>query len=181
MSSLHPITDSPEKAISLPWYIVHTCSRHECKVSSGLTKKGFEVFLPTVKVRSRRRDRLRMIEVPLFSGYLFLHSDLKDFDYYHVLRQEGVVRILGVNGQCTPVPEETVKSIRILVNSGQPISPWPKLLPGRRVRIIEGPLAGASGSILRLKKGKSRLVVSVDLLGRSLCAELSEESVEVEI
>ena len=71
-------------------------------------------------------------------------------------------------------------SIRTLVSSGQPVFPWSKLVPGKRVRVVDGPLAGASGVILRLKEGKSRLVVGVELLGRSVCAELAEETVEVD-
>ena len=174
------LTELPDKNPNPPWYVVHTCSRHEPKVEMGLSRKGVEVFLPTVKVRSRRRDRVQMLEVPLFPGYLFVHTDLRDFDYHHILRQDGVVRILGSKGQHTPVPEDTVDSIRTLVNSGQPVFSWSKLAPGKRVRVVDGPLAGATGVILRLKKGKSRLVVGVELLGRSVCTELAEESVEVD-
>jgi len=141
--------------------------------------KGLGVFLPRVMVRSRRRDRVRMLEVPLFPGYLFVHTDFSYSDYYHIIRQDGVVRILGIKGQFTPVPEETVASIMTLVNSGQPIFTWSKLAAGKRVRVIDGPMAGASGVILRLKKGNRRLVVGVELLGRAICAELAEETVEV--
>jgi len=163
-----------------PWYIIHTHSHHEVRVKDGLAMKGLEVFLPRRMVRSRRRDRLRMLEVPLFPGYLFVHADLSHSDnYYHIVRQDGVVRILGIKGQFTSVPEETVASIRTLVNSGQSILPWSKLEPGKRVRIVDGPLAGASGVILRLTKGNRRLVVGVELLGRSVCTELAEETVEV--
>lgn len=163
-----------------PWYVIHACSRHEVKVEVGLKRKGVEIFLPRVKVRSRRRDRVQMLEVPLFPGYLFVRSFLHESDYYNIIKQNGVVSILGIKGQYTPVPEETVTSLRTLVNSGQPVFPWSKLTPGKRVRVVDGPLAGASGVILRLKKGKSRLVVGVELLGRSLYAELAEETVEVD-
>ena len=179
-NQLLPWPAPSEQRLTLPWYVVHTCSRHEALVQTGLTRKGLEVFLPRVTVRSRRRDRLRMLQVPLFPGYLFVHTDLSDGDYYHIIRQEGVVRILGIRGQYTPVPEDTVTSIRTLVNSGQPLLPWARIEPGRRVRVVDGPLAGATGIILRLKKGNKRLVVGVELLGRSVCAELAEESVEVE-
>ena len=162
------------------WYVIHTCSRHEFKVKMGLSRKGLEVFLPEVTVRSRRRDRVQVLQVPLFPGYLFVHTDLDYFDYHHILRQDGVVRILGIKNQLIAVPEDTVDSILTLVSSGQPVFPWSKLVPGKRVRVVDGPLAGAQGVILRMKKGKSRLVVVVELLGRSVCAELAEESVEID-
>ncbi len=176
----YQLPNPKEHQQSLPWYVIHTYSRHEVKVEHGLMHKGLEVFLPRVKVRSRRRDRVQMLEVPLFPGYLFVHSGLDKSDYYHIIKQEGVVRILGNKAQCTPVPDYTVESIRTLVSSGQPVFPWAKLAPGKRVRVLDGPLAGARGVILRLKKGKSRLVVGVELLGRSVCAEIAEDSVEID-
>src|SRR5665648_497989 len=90
-----------------PWYVIHTCSRHEPKVEMGLSRKGLDVFLPKVTVRSRRRDRVQMLEVPLFPGYLFVHTELGDFPYYHILRQDGVVRILGIKGHYTPAVSYT--------------------------------------------------------------------------
>jgi transcription termination/antitermination protein NusG len=178
-SNLLPLATLWEKLPEL-WYVVQTCSRHEVLVEGGLTRKGLEVFLPRVKVRSRRRDRLQMLEAPLFPGYLFVHTDLNDWAYYSIIKNQGVVRILGIKGQFTPVPEDTVASLRTLVNSGQPIFPWSKLTPGKRVRVVEGPLTGAIGVILRNKQGKMRLLVAVELLGRSVCAELAEETVEVD-
>lgn len=175
-----PVPAPSEELPNVQWYVIHTCSRHEVKVEAGLIRKGLEVFLPRVTVRSRRRDRLQMLQAPLFTGYLFVHTDLNDWAHYNIIRNQGVVRILGVKGQYTPVPEETVDSIQVLVNSGQPIFPWSKLTPGKEVRVVDGPLKGAKGVILRYKLGKSRLVVGVELLGRSVCAELAEETVEVD-
>jgi transcriptional antiterminator NusG len=177
---LLPLPKPLENVLNLPWYAVHTGSRHEVIVATGLARKGFEVFLPRITARSRRQDRVRMLEVPLFPGYLFVQTDLIDLNYSRILRQNGVVRILGTREGYTPVPEETVIDIRTLVTSGQPIFPWAGLVSGKRVRVVDGPLAGAQGVILRSKKGKNRLVVGVELLGRSVCAELAEESVEID-
>lgn len=160
------------------WYVIHTRSRHEAKVEWGLQARGLEVFLPRITVRSRRRDRFQLIAVPLFSGYLFVHTDLSPWAYDGIIRHHGVVSILGSKGRCTPVATETVASIRSILESGKPFYPWPRLASGRRVRVVDGPLVGATGVILRLKKGKSRLVVGVELLGRSVCVELAEETVD---
>jgi transcription antitermination factor NusG len=120
-----------------------------------------------------------MLEAPLFPGYLFVHTELNDQAHDKIIRNQGVVRILGIKGQYTPVAEETVASLRVLVNSGEPVFPWSKLTPGKRVWVAEGPLRGAIGVILSNKRGKRRLLVAVELLGRSVCAELAEETVEV--
>ena len=162
------------------WYVIHAYSHHEAKVELNLQGKNIETFFPRVTVPSRRRDRKLLINVPLFPGYLFVHTDLNDWAYNNIIRNPSVVRILGSKGQCDEVPNETVASIQKLLNSGQPVFPWAKLTPGKRVRVVEGPLAGATGVILRRKQGKRRLVVGVELLGRSVCAELAEEAVEAD-
>lgn len=174
------LQEPAKQGLNLPWYIVHTCSRHEVVVENALARKGLEVFLPKLMVRSRRRDRLQLLEAPLFPGYLFVHTDLDDWAYSSIIRNRGVVRILGIKTEYTPVPEETVVSLRTLVNSGQPIFPWSQLQPGKHVRVTDGPLKGATGVILRYKPGRSRLVVGVELLGRSVCAELAEETIELD-
>jgi transcription termination/antitermination protein NusG len=178
-SNLLPLP-TPWKTLPDLWYVVQTCSRHEVLVEAGLTRKGLEVFLPRVKVRSRRRDRVQMLEAPLFPGYLFVHTDLSDWAYYSIIRNQGVIRILGIKGQFTPVPKDIIRSLRTLVDSGQPVFPWSKLTPGKRVQVVDGPLMGAIGVILKNKQGKRRLLVAVELLGRSVCAELAEETVEVD-
>jgi len=143
----NPLSLPAQSENFLSWYIIHTASRHEVKVADGLTKKSLEVFLPRVMVRSRRQDRFRMLEMPLFPGYLFVHTDLGFSDYDCIIRQDGVVPILGITGHFTPVPEETVASIRTLANSGLLIFPWAKLETGKRVRVVDGPLVGAVGII----------------------------------
>jgi hypothetical protein len=92
------------------------------------------------------------------------------------MRTIGVVRILGTKGHCTPVPEDTITSLRTLLNSGQPVFPWSKSAPGKHVSVLEGPLMGAIGVIRRNKTGKRRSLVAVELLGWLLVAGLAEET-----
>jgi transcription antitermination factor NusG len=162
----------------LAWYVVHTRSRHEAKVQSGLEARGLEIFLPRITVRSRRRDRHQLLEMPIFPGYLFVHTDLSPWVYDSIIRHHGVVRILGSKGRCTPLSPETVLSIQSIMESGRIFDPWPRLGPGQRVRVVAGPLCGVVGAIWRCKPGKRRLVVGVELLGRSIAVDLEEECVE---
>jgi transcriptional antiterminator NusG len=147
-------------------------------VELGLQARGLEVSLPRITVRRRRRDRFQLLEVPLFSGYLFVHSILSPPAYYHIIKQPGVVCILGSKGRYTPVSAETVASIQTVQESGRSFSPWSKLVPGRRVRVVAGPLGGAVGTIWRGKPARRRLVVGLELLGRSVAVDLEEECVE---
>ena len=160
------------------WYVVHLRSRHEAKVQSGLESLGLKVFLPRITARSRRRDRFKLLEVPLFPGYLFVHTELGPRVYEGIIRHQGVVRILGCNDCCTPIAPLTVTSIQSILESGRAYFQWPRLVPGRRVRVVSGPLHDAIGTIWRRKPEKHRLVVGVDLLGSSLAVDVEGDCLE---
>jgi len=161
------------------WYVIHARHQHEAKVELALQRKGLEVFLPRITVRSRRRDRKLLLQVPLFPGYLFVQSSLDHQSYYEIIKQKSVVRLLGgKSGFPTPVPAEVVASINAIVDSFQPYYPWPYLQSGKKVRIMDGPLAGSVGVIVRTLDKKRRLVVAVELFQRSVAVELEEEVVE---
>ena len=97
-NNLLPLPTPWEEFPTSLWYIIHTRSRHEVKVEADLTRKGLQTFLPKLMVRSRRRDRLQILETPLFPGYLFVRTDLNEWAHYNINRTFGVVRILGIKG-----------------------------------------------------------------------------------
>jgi len=160
------------------WYAVYTRSRHEEKVYTGLKNKDFEVFLPKAETWSRRKDRRKKIWIPLFPGYIFVQSQLDNYSYHDILKTVGVVRIIGIKGHPTPIPEEEIVSLKLIVNSGQPVFPHDYIKTGDRVTVIDGPLEGAVGTILRAKSKKDKLVVSIPLLQRSIAVEMHEWAVK---
>jgi transcriptional antiterminator NusG len=160
------------------WYVIHTGGNHETKVETNLQRIGLEIFLPRMAVFSRRRDRKKVLQVPLFPGYVFAHVQLSYETYCHIIRSPGVVRILGWNGRFYPVLEETIESIRIMLASQRSYYPWESLKRGQRVRIMEGPLSGAVGIVERINEKRRRLVVMVELLSRSVAVDLENEAVE---
>ncbi len=159
------------------WYAVHTRSRHERMVCTALMSKDFHVFLPERVTWSRRQDRRKQISVPLFPGYLFVSPNGRLENLHEVKCTRGVVRILGVNGLPLPVSLREVESLRLLVASGELCRPVSYLVPGNRVRVLDGPLTGAEGMILR-HGGKKRLIVSIELMQRSVAVELPECQLE---
>jgi transcriptional antiterminator NusG len=160
------------------WYVIYTNSRHEIQVGGRLRKIGLEIFLPIINVLSRRRDRKQMIDVPLFPGYLFVHTSLEEQAYYEIIRQPGVVRILGYAGRQTPVPTEVIESIQKILASSRPYDPLAHFKVGQQVRILDGPLAGTIGVLRKVRGKKRRLVVGVELFQRSVAVELDDETVE---
>jgi transcription antitermination factor NusG len=160
------------------WYVIHARCHHETKVEAALQQKGLEIFLPRITVRSRRQDRRVFLNVPLFPGYLFVQTALDSSAFHEIIKLPGVVRLLGLHGHPKPLRPEQVDSIKAVVESDRPYYPWAYLSQGRQVRIMEGPLAGTIGIILRRRENKQRLVVAVELFQRSVAVELEDEAVE---
>lgn len=159
------------------WYVLHTKSRFENVVSDGLTKKSIEVFLPKIKVRSKRRDRKLMIQIPLFPGYLFVKSALKPNEHIEIVKTVGAVRIVGNKDGPIPVPVETVESLKIMVKSDHSILTGSRFKKGDPVMVIAGPLAGITGTFARYR-GKGRVLVNIEALGQFAGVEVNEEDIE---
>jgi transcriptional antiterminator NusG len=160
------------------WYAVHTRSRHEKKVETELKGKAVEVLLPLYETLSRRRDRKKTIELPLFSGYLFVRIAPDRDRILEVLKVNGVVRILGkTSTELYPVPESQIYAVQKLVQSDLLISGHPYIKEGSQVRVKAGPLKGTEGILLE-KRGRHRLIISVDMLQQSVSTEISMNEVE---
>lgn len=157
------------------WYAIQTRSRHEKVVRDQLAAKGITHLLPLWRKRSVWKDRIKVIEVPLFGGYLFCYFALPD--RIAVLETVGVARIVGISGKPVPVPEEQIAAVRTMVEQRLLYDPHPYLAEGMRVRIKRGVLIGAEG-ILIAKKQKHRLVISVDLIQQAVAVDV--DSVDVE-
>jgi transcriptional antiterminator NusG len=164
---------------SLPlWYCLHTRSRHEEVVFHHLEDKRIFSFLPRLEVWSRRKDRRKKIQKALFPGYVFVHEVLDPHHRLEILKTPGVVRILGNERGPVAVPDIQIESIQTILGGKSAVSPFPYLKEGQIVRVVEGPLKGCEGFLLKIKEGKEKLVISVDLLQRSVAVEIDGGSVE---
>lgn len=171
------------------WYAVWTRSHCERLVAEQLSAKGFAPFLPEVstrlrsqssggQARSARTGESRFVQTPLFPGYLFVRDAMNKTRYIELLKVRGIVRVLEDGWtRLTPVPDADIDAIQRLVESGVPVFSHPHLRQGDRVRVIEGPLSGVEGVFVEDKQHKGRLVLSIDLLGRSVAAEVNAEDV----
>ncbi len=160
------------------WYAVHTRSRFEQKVYDGFCGKSIEVFLPKAQVMSRRKDRRKKILIPLLPGYVFVHSDLEPEEYWDIIKTVGVVRMVGFEGKPVPAKEEEISSLMILDGTDRTVQNRTYMKSGDRVMIMEGPLKGLVGFYLRHKGQSDKVVVSVELLHRSLAVEIEGWALE---
>jgi len=160
----------------MKWYAVHTRSRHEKQVDLFLSERGIETFLPLVHTLSRRRDRKKYVDIPLFSGYLFVCAErerLNDVKY-----TRGVTRIIGTDLDApTPIPDKQILDIKSIMESAAKLDPFPYLEKGRMVRVKSGPLKGLEG-ILVERKGHYKLVIRIDLLQKGAAAEVYISDIE---
>ncbi len=159
----------------MSWYVIHTRSRHEYKVHSGLIQKNLNTFLPQIESWSKQKDRKKKMLTPLFPGYIFAEaSPLDNETKLTILKTPGVVRILGKkeNSEPIPVPDNKIDAIRRFVNTKAEIFTiqFPKL--GEPARIIDGPFAGIEGTVVKRNVEKELFVISIELLQRSVAIQL---------
>lgn len=155
------------------WRVLWTRSNCEQMVYDQLAPKGFELFLPTVEAWIRRGGVRRRERTPLFRGYLFLRHGVDKATYLEVRKARGLVGILGERwDRLEAITDPDMAAVRRLVHSELPIFPYPYLRNGQRVRITHGPLADVEGILVRGNPKTGLLVVSVDLLQRSVAVHL---------
>ena len=157
----------------MPWYAIWTRSHCERLVADQLSAKGFSPFLPEMRVWSKRSGTSRVVRLPMFPGYLLLRYPIEKRSYIEILKARGVVRILeGGWTRLTPIPDHEVEAIQRVVEAGVPVFPYPYFREGDRARVTQGALSGLEGIFIKDKSRKGRLVLSIDLLGRSVAVEV---------
>jgi len=157
------------KVSDLPWFALQVRAKHEKGVAEYLCGNGFESFLPLYECRKRWSDRIKVVDTPLFPGYLFCR--LNPHNRLPILKTPGVIQIVGSNRVPVAVDKKEIQAIQTLVTSGVPNKPWPYLKVGNHARIESGPLRGLEGVLVQFK-GNHRLVLSVTLLQRSVAVEI---------
>ena len=162
-------------AHELRWYAAYTSAKREKRVAAQLGARQLEYFLPLYASLRQWKDRRVILQLPLFPGYVFVRMALRDRS--QVVEIPGVARLVGFNGRPAPLPEEQIAALRNSLATGVRAAPHPLLTVGRKVRVKRGPMAGLQG-ILKKRKNRARLVVSLELIQRSMVVEMDEENVE---
>jgi transcriptional antiterminator RfaH len=160
------------------WYAVHVRSNQERTTAAFLADREVELFFPTYRVISKRQDRRATVTKPLFAGYLFVHLNLGSPAKIEVLKAPGTVRIVGFGKAPTPVSDDTISSLRILVGNGDDrVRPHPLVKAGQRVEVNDGPFSGATGVLCEGEKDKEKFVVEIQFLGRAVSVPITKEQV----
>jgi transcription antitermination factor NusG len=158
------------------WYALYTNPRHEKVVARQLNERCVENFLPLYRTWHRWKDRRKQVELALFPGYIFVR--IEEQSKLQVLKTPGAVNLVSFNGKLAALPESEIEALRNALDNEICAEPYPFLRVGRKVRVVRGPMAGAEG-ILARKKDKYRVVISVEVLMRSVALEIDGTDLEV--
>ena len=157
------------------WFALTAKHQHEANVARLLGAKGLSVFHPTFSTLHQWRDRKKLLELPLFPGYVFFAES--HHKRSEILSTPGVFSIVSFGNQPAQIPSEELDGIRRASESGRSLQPHDFLSEGDRVKVKRGPLAGLCG-ILQRHKDSYRLVISIELLGRAAAVEIDAVSVD---
>jgi transcription antitermination factor NusG len=173
---LPELTTSRESHFSEPsWYAIYTRHQHEKVVAQILTNKGLKAFLPLCETTHHWKDRTKALWMPLFPCYVFLNGGLEH--RLQILTTPGIHGFVSYGGQPAAIPDTEMEAIRRVLENGVRVEPHPFLKYGDRVRIKSGALAGIEGILVR-KRNLSRLVLSVEMLGKAASMEVDAFQVE---
>lgn len=163
-----------DRSAAAKWYALYTCPRHEKHVAEQMRQRRVACFLPLYRSVRRWKDRRKELELALFPSYVFVH--IAPQDRLSVLRLPGAVRFVSANGHPVPLPDGEVEFLMNGLFGGSRAEPHPYLRIGRRVRVTCGPFAKAQGFLVR-RKDRFRVVLSLDLLRRSVSVEVDESDI----
>jgi transcription antitermination factor NusG len=162
----------------LSWFALYVQVNHEKEVLKRLQQKSFDCYLPLMECWSRRQDRRKKVQLPLFPGYIFVHTVLDNYTNVNILKTPGSVCVLRSSEGPLPIPDVQIESLKTMLGSTLPLTPHSYLKEGDWVRVVRGSLEGCVGILLRQNPRKGRLVVSIDIIQRSVSVELNVEDVE---
>jgi len=168
-------TETTQSQPDCVWHALYTRHHHEKSIARTLTGKGFTVFLPLYAAPRRWKDRIKIVTLPLFSCYVFIQGGLQR--QLDILTTPGIHGLVCSAGIPAIIPPREIDSIRQAVERCVKIEPHPFIHRGDLVRVRSGPLTGIEGILVR-KKNFSRLVLTVELLGKSAAVEVDVAIVE---
>ena len=154
------------------WYAVYLRSKFEKRTCNQLQKRQVECFLPLVEELRIWSDRKKMVRVPLFPGYLFVRIDLSN--RLTVLEADGVVKFVGIRDHPSPVPEEPIKWVQIVVGYPETVRREEFFSAGELVEVTAGPFRGIRGFVMRSRK-TTRVVISVESIAQAISVEVAPE------
>ena len=160
------------------WYAAQTKPHKEFMARDALARlEHVEPFLPVLNV-DPVNPRARKVR-PFFPGYLFFEADLEQVGISAVQWTPGLARVLGVEGEPSPIPTHVIQEIRARVSEAQEeAGSGGRFQHGDLVRVTTGPFEGFEGMFDTRLGGKTRARILVEFLGRLTAAEVDVRNLD---
>ncbi|MEA2077118.1 MAG: UpxY family transcription antiterminator [Candidatus Marinimicrobia bacterium] len=158
------------------WYVLRVRPRHEKVVAERLSE-NYEIFLPLLKKINKWSDRVKCIEIPLFSGYLFIKTAINM--RYYILEEQGVSAFVQFGNKPAIIRDEEIQTILLMLKNSESLKVENgfKFTQGDAVRITRGVFAGIEGKVLK-NKNQIRLYISIEQLGKIISVEIDKNSLQ---
>ena len=168
---LFPANLPADQASQRQWLAAYTMARHEKRIAEHLAQRNIDFFLPLYKsVHKWNNGCRKLVELPLFPSYIFVYLAFEE--RRKALQVPGLCYFVAFQGRPAVLPQPEIERLREALVNGLRMEPYPYLQIGRWVEICAGPLQGFRGIVLR-KQGLTRVVISVDLIERSVSVHAS--------
>jgi len=155
------------------WYAIYCKSRHESRVHERLVTQGIKNYLAECETKVMWGARVRRVHKNLLPGYVLVHGVIDARVYLAILQTEGVVKFVGKSWpRLSWIPDEQVRSLQLLLRAQIAFEEVPFWSSGEIVEVAAGPLCGVRGRVTNANNEKQRVVISIDLLQRSLMVEI---------
>ena len=151
------------------WIAVYTKARHEKVVHEQLDKKNIEVFLPLIRSKRRWSDRIKWVNIPLFSSYVFARIELKN--HLYVLQTTGVHHIIRFKDEIAVIPNDQIQAIKLMLEGGYTPESTDYFVVGDEAEIIVGPMKGIKGIISRID-GDDKFVLKIDAIKHAIIVHI---------
>lgn len=168
------LPNSDKKDLTKRWLVGYTTPRAEKQVYEKLLKQGYTVFLPLAKASRRWSDRIKIVEIPLFTSYIFVKAN--SHEIYESLRNTpGLIRYLYMEGKFAEVSDKEIDNIKKFLSKteGYQFS----FEENQTVEIKDGVLKGRRGVVTKL--GKDKLQLKIEQFGWVVKAEVFKTQAKV--
>lgn len=164
------------------WYVLFTNTNQEEKVKKILEKEmkdECQAIIPTRELKERKNGKWYNIKRKLFPGYVLIKTIMNTEIYYKLKRVNGIIKLLRNEKEILTVSQKELKILKILIdNDDNNIGISRVYKENDSIRIIEGPLMGLEGQIVKIDTRKGRAKVNIGFINEEKLVELGIELID---
>lgn len=165
--------------MSLQWHVVYSKPRSEKKLNEALREKGFETYLPLLRLRRQWSDRVKQVDVPAFASYVFVRANL-EVDSLTIRKIPYCVHIVHSAGEPAIIADADMEMLKIAVAEFADsiiAKDTSGFSTGQKVRVRIGPFAGRDAIVEQIQ-GETHLLLHFPALNKTIQIRVPVEDIE---